>query len=156
MLTPSQCGHTFCAVCLLKWFFSNLHDECGWWHGNLECPLCRAALPATDKQPGRKDWTCPFAPNRVGEEFLHNRLNALADILEPQSSILVEPSVNKGEGKGQVQRAEREPDILANIMPIFSDGGGTIWEWKKDGLSRLDWEKRTRLVSFLPMFIWFY
>ncbi|KAJ7847260.1 hypothetical protein B0H14DRAFT_2446187 [Mycena olivaceomarginata] len=38
-----NCGHSFCALCILRHIFSNLH-ACGLWHESPGCPLCRAPI----------------------------------------------------------------------------------------------------------------
>jgi hypothetical protein len=51
-LNPGQCGHTFCALCILRHFFSRLHKACGGWHESVDCPMCRSLLVITpDRVP---------------------------------------------------------------------------------------------------------
>src|SRR5262249_30064825 len=76
-LTPSQCGHSFCALCILKWFISRIHEACGTWHDPVECPICRSTLALTPPIP-RPSITCPFTPNRALDTFLQNTINRLA------------------------------------------------------------------------------
>ena len=39
------CGHTFCAGCILPWYFMNVFTCCEWWHEVPFCPLCRYPCP---------------------------------------------------------------------------------------------------------------
>jgi hypothetical protein len=38
LLSGAHCGHTFCAMCILKWYFARMHD-CGSWHGASHSPI---------------------------------------------------------------------------------------------------------------------
>ncbi|KAI0653298.1 hypothetical protein C8Q70DRAFT_888627, partial [Cubamyces menziesii] len=66
-LTPGRCGHSFCALCVLKWCFAAVHRGCGYWHDSLECPLCRAELPYTSDLTPRSIFSFPFSPNRLAD-----------------------------------------------------------------------------------------
>ncbi|KIY53356.1 hypothetical protein FISHEDRAFT_19104, partial [Fistulina hepatica ATCC 64428] len=66
-LNAGRCGHSFCAQCLLKWFFSRLHKGCGNWHESVDCPICRQMVVITPDRVPRMDITFPFVPNRLGD-----------------------------------------------------------------------------------------
>ncbi|KAI0343317.1 hypothetical protein BDW22DRAFT_1356932 [Trametopsis cervina] len=140
LLTPSRCGHTFCATCLLKWFFTHLHRSCGGWHEALECPLCRSTLPTTPEQPPRDPSSFPFAPNRLAEEIITRHIESLESTLESPESPSVNTSASKGKGKA---RARKEKSTA--FEPIFLDGGEEAVGWKKGGPARKEWNNRERI-----------
>ncbi|KAI6126054.1 hypothetical protein EDD16DRAFT_351679 [Pisolithus croceorrhizus] len=82
-LRSPSCGHTFCATCILKWFFSRLHRSCGDWHDMVQCPICRCALSTPDCQP-RSEHTFPFIPNRSLDGALQGLMKSLAGDLDDQ------------------------------------------------------------------------
>ncbi|KAI6128051.1 hypothetical protein EV401DRAFT_1932568 [Pisolithus croceorrhizus] len=84
-LRSPSCGHTFCATCILKWFFSRLHRSCGDWHDMVQCPICRCALSTPDYQP-RSEHTFPFIPNRTLDGALQGLMKSLAGDLDDQCS----------------------------------------------------------------------
>ncbi|EPQ56567.1 hypothetical protein GLOTRDRAFT_138262 [Gloeophyllum trabeum ATCC 11539] len=77
-LNHPLCGHTFCADCIAKWFFSRLHRECGAWHEAVNCPVCRAKLAPPQPHPPRRDWAFPFSPNRIADAVLTDLIALLA------------------------------------------------------------------------------
>jgi hypothetical protein len=78
-LNPRQCGHTFCATCILKWFFSRLHRVCGSWHEPVDCPMCRSALFYTPDNVPRPESSFPFTPNRAADNAIRGMINSLAN-----------------------------------------------------------------------------
>ncbi|KAG2757053.1 hypothetical protein P692DRAFT_20825006 [Suillus brevipes Sb2] len=78
-LNPRQCGHSFCATCILKWFFSRLHRVCASWHEPVDCPICRSALFSTPDNVPRPDSSFPFTPNRTADNAIRGMINSLAD-----------------------------------------------------------------------------
>ncbi|KAI0792178.1 hypothetical protein C8Q75DRAFT_754723 [Abortiporus biennis] len=121
-LTPSPCGHSFCSFCILRWFFTHLHGECGDWHVVLECPLCRTKLPVTQNEIPRSIITCPFSLNRLADNVLQGHVNLLtAQVEEDQSKT-------KPKGRGSKKHAQ-DTDILG---------------WCTGGKHRLEWEERDR------------
>lgn len=87
-MTPRNCGHTFCATCILKWFFSRLHKGCGGWHEAVDCPLCRTALPHTPERTPRYNSSFPFTPNRTADTAIRGMINAIAHELDAASSVV--------------------------------------------------------------------
>ncbi|KAG2075764.1 hypothetical protein BDR04DRAFT_1005242, partial [Suillus decipiens] len=77
-LNPRQCGHTFCATCILKWFFSRLHRVCASWHEPVDCPMCRSALFCTPDNVPRPESSFPFTPNRPADNAIRGMINTLA------------------------------------------------------------------------------
>ncbi|KIK48225.1 hypothetical protein CY34DRAFT_72229, partial [Suillus luteus UH-Slu-Lm8-n1] len=76
-LNPRLCGHTFCATCILKWFFSRLHRACATWHEPVDCPICRSALFCTPDNVPRPDSSFPFTPNRTADNAIRGMINSL-------------------------------------------------------------------------------
>lgn len=84
-LRSPSCGHSFCATCILKWFFSRLHRNCGDWHDVVQCPICRCPLSTPDLQP-RSEQTFPFLPNRALDGALQGLIKSLAGELDDECS----------------------------------------------------------------------
>ncbi|KAI5984279.1 hypothetical protein EDD15DRAFT_2309140, partial [Pisolithus albus] len=84
-LRAPSCGHSFCATCILKWFFSRLHRNCGDWHEAVQCPICRSPLSTPDMQP-RSEQTFPFLPNRTLDAALQGLIKSLAGELDDECS----------------------------------------------------------------------
>jgi len=118
----TYCGHTFCGLCIFKWYFSKFHTDCGGWHVQVECPLCRAPIrtPRSSHVPRSMD-TCPFAPNRVTEDALQSAVDSLA--VSPDG---VGPAVT-GKGKKKTVIVVDDPAL----------------DWREGGLLRNDWQDRT-------------
>lgn len=138
MLTPVECGHTFCATCTLKWFFSRLHSGCGAWHESVDCPLCRALLVITPEEPPRTTALIPFAPNRLADGSLRNILDKLAKLAPLQD--MVEAATEEGCGCPVACAS-----TVADPSPSL-----TGWKaWTVGGMLRNDWIERDRSVVFL-------
>lgn len=118
-LSPANCGHTFCSLCILKWFFSHCKADCGHWHHNIECPLCRTPLPHIDQEPPRSLNTFPFTPNRLADEVINDLVNSIA-------------------GPQQTNSASRNKDKKRGV-----DEPGWLG-WLHGGTSRRDWQQRDR------------
>ncbi|KAI0698213.1 hypothetical protein C8T65DRAFT_14788 [Cerioporus squamosus] len=78
-LNHGQCGHNFCALCVLKWCFDALDGESGRWLETLRCPVCRAMLPATPADVPRAMCTLPFVPNRSADTTVRAYLDLVRD-----------------------------------------------------------------------------
>lgn len=147
MLTPVECGHTFCGQCTLKWFFSRLHRGCGTWHESVDCPLCRALLIITPDVPPRLTITIPFAPNRLADATLRGLLDKLASI-QPRRERDVKcttPVVAKYESDPLVcfNRAQSCGIKVENVSVPPPENTG--WRaWTEGGALRADWLERDR------------
>ncbi|OBZ74042.1 hypothetical protein A0H81_06165 [Grifola frondosa] len=119
-LIPSQCGHTYCALCILKWMFSHVHRDCGYWHEALECPLCRTRLPFAAEQIPRSRFTCPLTANRLADKIVNDLIKVLRE----------EPKVASS-SEGKKDKTALEDD-------------GMIATWRDGGTSRREWEQRDR------------
>ncbi|EIW79334.1 hypothetical protein CONPUDRAFT_138470 [Coniophora puteana RWD-64-598 SS2] len=92
ILNPLSCGHSFCALCVLKSLFSRLHSACGTWHEYVECPLCRTPLfLCLGSSQSRAVF--PFTPNRALDTVIENAVDLLeADVngftLSPSSPLM--------------------------------------------------------------------
>ncbi|KAI0078692.1 hypothetical protein K474DRAFT_1696910 [Panus rudis PR-1116 ss-1] len=143
ILSPVSCGHTFCAMCILRWFFSQLHRPCGSWHDSLECPLCRAMMPYIPDDVPRTILSCPFAPNRLAEDVLQEMILELArltdipgDNHDEQGSV---PGGGHDNKRGEVKGGTPADDIAAAIAASDS-----LSSWKRDGTAKVEWEARCR------------
>ncbi|KAI9464247.1 hypothetical protein HD554DRAFT_1286347 [Boletus coccyginus] len=108
-LIPSNCGHTFCATCILKWFFSRLHKECGSWHEAVDCPLCRSALPHTPERSPRSISCFPFTPNRTADIAIRGLMNAITLGLTSASNLapILSDWTEDGHSKQEWSKRER-------------------------------------------------
>ncbi|KIM44658.1 hypothetical protein M413DRAFT_358705 [Hebeloma cylindrosporum] len=147
-LNPSQCGHTFCGICILKWFFSRLHRACGAWHESVDCPICRSLLIMVPDPTPRLQITFPFIPNRVTDSAVEGLVEKLAqEPLCSQAKIKREDNEStwgsqsrKDRGKGCVgkkretlegEEMEKSSDTMA--VDVWREGGDMRAEWlKKD------------------------
>ncbi|KAI0038350.1 hypothetical protein FA95DRAFT_1613454 [Auriscalpium vulgare] len=140
-LVAYNCGHAFCALCIIKWFFSRLH-ECGDWHEPVECPLCRA--PAV-KPPAR-----PFVHGRAFDRVVADAVDALRDIAAATADALQAaadalhppapaPPASKKRKRGRRSAPAPPPAPPAAPLPA------PLAEWAHGGARRVDWATRTRL-----------
>lgn len=137
MLKADRCGHSFCAICILKWYFTHLHRSCGSWHDILECPLCRAPLPEVLPDTPRSASSCPFAPNRLADEALSVLLEQLQNILQPTEEAVAESSPSKGKGK------QKGKSTSSPLSPVLEE---EVLNWTKGGSSWVEWTNRDRHV----------
>ncbi|KAI0832127.1 hypothetical protein BC628DRAFT_587334 [Trametes gibbosa] len=138
-LSPGQCGHSFCAMCILQWSFAAVHRGCGFWHDSLECPLCRAELPYTSDHVPRSMFSFPFTPNRLSDTAIH----ALIEGITKREGG---PNAGAGEGSGPgvgmcVSIGQGKSD--ATISASLKDGE-KLSAWKETGMAYLDWKERDR------------
>ncbi|KAL0577907.1 hypothetical protein V5O48_004071 [Marasmius crinis-equi] len=146
-LNPGQCGHTFCALCILKWFFSRLHKQCGGWHESVDCPICRSLLVITPDRTPRLDVTFPFVPNRIAATICESLIEKLAQT--PSGCTLtvkredsegiwgsewnMECTRKKGESKKEEDASEES----------------NLSHWRQGGSLRLEWMKKDRYASLV-------
>ncbi|KAJ7890495.1 hypothetical protein B0H14DRAFT_1106500 [Mycena olivaceomarginata] len=98
-LNPGQCGHTYCALCILRHFFSRLHKACGGWHESVDCPMCRSLLVITPDRVPRLDITFPFVPNRTAAAMCESMIEKLAQSTTG-SSLVVKREESEGSWPG--------------------------------------------------------
>jgi len=136
--TSANCGHSFCAICILKWFFSRLHRACGSWHENVACPFCRTPLAYTPAFPPRDLSTFPFSPNRLADACIRSAIEKLASSSLPDNPGPPKPGAN---GRNQTQRVSRVKKEESVGLGLESDIEG----WKEGGRNRIEWNARERL-----------
>ncbi|SJL03883.1 uncharacterized protein ARMOST_07240 [Armillaria ostoyae] len=122
-----QCGHTFCAMCVLKWSFSRLHRLCGCWHESVDCPICRSLVVMTPEKPPRLDFTFPFVPNRTASAICDSWVEKLACALSETK-------------KGRGHKKSRARVDTPSDLPHWREGGAARKEWLR---------KRKALMSSL-------
>lgn len=145
-LNPGQCGHTFCALCILKWFFSRLHPPCGGWHESVDCPLCRSLLVITPDRTPRLDITFPFVPNRTAAAVLESMIEKLAKssfqstvVKREDSEPICWPLGSRGSSECTKKKVKaREEDLTIATSSVAA--------WKEGGALRAEWLKRNRWV----------
>jgi len=124
-----NCGHTFCAICMVKHFFSRFHRTCGGWHEHVECPMCRSILIYTPNSLPRSPLTFPFAKNRMAdaavEAMLNQLTNRIDDILDLRNYCET------------LERSKRGSKI---------DCETPLLVWKSGGSSRMEWLERREYV----------
>jgi hypothetical protein len=151
-LNPSHCGHTFCGLCILKWFFSRLHRACGGWHESVDCPICRSLLiitpELTPESTSRLPFTFPFVPNRVTASVIESLVEKLAKPpLCSQAKIKREGSEGTWGSQSRKDRSrgctrKREASEETEKVSETSD----ISAWREGGYMRAEWLKKDRQV----------
>jgi hypothetical protein len=131
-----QCGHTFCAICILKWFFTRLHRNCGRWHEAVECPICRSPFVLTPDQVPRPEITFPFLPNRTAAAVCKSLIENLA---KSQSDLLDVKRALKSKSKA------KNVDSTATTKTRNSNNAD-VTAWREGGYMRAEWLKRDRQV----------
>ncbi|KAJ7247636.1 hypothetical protein B0H12DRAFT_738905 [Mycena haematopus] len=142
-LNPGQCGHTFCALCILRHFFSRLHKACGGWHESVDCPMCRSLLVITPDRVPRLDITFPFVPNRTAAALCESMIEKLSHSTAGSSLVVkreesegswpgsewdMEWGRKKGKSKEEEEMEEENADLAG-----WREGGNLRTEWlKKD------------------------
>jgi len=147
-LNPGHCGHTFCALCILKWFFSRLHRPCGGWHESVDCPICRSVLISTPEGAVRGLATFPFVPNRVAaatieslvEKLLELPLCSQAKIKKEETEGMWASQSRKDRGSECARKEEQSDDKQPDKMPDALD----VTFWREGGHMRAEWLKRDR------------
>lgn len=129
VLHPLRCGHTFDAICILRWFFSKAHQACGGWHEYVACPICRSQLIVTPERIPRHEITFPFVPNRTVDAAVKDLIGKL----EVTGSVL-KREVGSLSVKGRVKVKKEDGEGTSTAL----DG------WKVGGNSRKEWIKRER------------
>lgn len=132
-LNPAQCGHTFCAICILKWFFSRLHKACGSWHESVDCPICRSLLVLTPERTPRHESTFPFVPNRIVQASCESLLEKLrtfwpSDLVKRESSVGALPAWDM-----DCKSHEEDDEDTESSLKGWNEGGHLRTEWlRKD------------------------
>ncbi|KAF9482572.1 hypothetical protein BDN70DRAFT_874943 [Pholiota conissans] len=148
-LNPSHCGHTFCGLCILKWFFSRLHRACGGWHESVDCPICRSLLVITPESTPRLPFTFPFVPNRVTASVVESMVEKLVKPpLCSQAKIKREGSESTWASQSRKDRGQecvRKRELSGGTDPE-GDGSETsdISAWREGGHMRAEWLKKNR------------
>lgn len=147
-LNPGSCGHTFCALCILKWFFSRLHNACGSWHESVDCPICRSVLAVTPDATPRSTFTFPFVPNRTAAAVLEFLIEKLAGSRGQFMKVKREHS--EGLGESGSRKEEREKDCVPKPSKLdATDDNTSVADWREGGHMRTEWLKKDRCVDNL-------
>ncbi|KAJ3533479.1 hypothetical protein NMY22_g7318 [Coprinellus aureogranulatus] len=141
-LNAPNCGHTFCGLCILKWFCSRLHG-CGAWHEQVYCPMCRAEVHTPDRRA-----TFPFIPNRLATttiaaltEKLCARPPSTAMLVKREESEEVFVSGSKAARGRSCSRASQQAKTEEDSpIPDTTDVDG----WREGGILRTEWLKKDR------------
>jgi hypothetical protein len=135
-----SCGHTFCAICMVKHFFSRFHRTCGGWHEHVECPMCRSILIYTPNQLPRSLLTFPFAKNRMADAAVVAMIDQLTAQIESTSTGILNPCEDLEGTKGGYKIDRESP----------------LGVWRTGGSSRMEWLERLecvfQLFTFSPRF----
>ncbi|KAI0272354.1 hypothetical protein BC834DRAFT_856392 [Gloeopeniophorella convolvens] len=129
-LIARACGHSFCAVCLLKWFFSRMHS-CGNWHTPVACPICRSASEVPPEVP-RPPFTCPFIPGRSLDDLVTSSVEKLRSM----TSLAIE---SRDAPQNSTQTGETAAKIIDSEALSLSP---TLLAWGDDGVKRQEWCKK--------------
>ncbi|KAJ7623229.1 hypothetical protein FB45DRAFT_869866 [Roridomyces roridus] len=141
-LNPGACGHSFCALCILRHFFSRLHKACGGWHESVDCPMCRSLLVITPDRVPRLDITFPFVPNRTAAAMCEAMIEKLAQS-SAGSHLVVKREESEGNWppgsewdmewgrkKGR-SKEEEELEVANSDLACWREGGKLRAEWLK-------------------------
>ncbi|KII85880.1 hypothetical protein PLICRDRAFT_44302 [Plicaturopsis crispa FD-325 SS-3] len=137
-LNPGACGHTFCATCILKWFFSRLHSACGSWHDYVDCPICRARVILTPdgEEIPRSMLTFPFVPNRTAEGIIREIMDKLLSAPVPDGGNADKKKRGRKRKRGTIKEEAEVPDVGSEFQPLRA--------WKEGGTVRAEWKTRDR------------
>ncbi|EPT01140.1 hypothetical protein FOMPIDRAFT_1023444 [Fomitopsis schrenkii] len=135
-LSPAQCGHTYCAVCILKWYFTNLCEACGDWCNHLDCPLCRTVLPrpVEPNERPRQMYALPFTPARAADERVTQLVDSLSGPV-PESPTKASSS-KRGKGKGKKKQ-------VASTGGSDAEPSTPSTGWEYGGTLREEWQARS-------------
>ncbi|KAJ7091362.1 hypothetical protein B0H15DRAFT_230734 [Mycena belliarum] len=143
-LNPGQCGHTFCALCILRHFFSRLHKACGGWHESVDCPMCRSLLVITPDRVPRLDITFPFVPNRTAAAMCESMIEKLSQS-SAGSALVVKREESEGNWPGsewdmewgrKKGKSKEEEEMEEENVDLAG--------WREGGNLRADWLKKDR------------
>ncbi|KAJ7574462.1 hypothetical protein C8J56DRAFT_872436 [Mycena floridula] len=146
-LNPGPCGHTFCAICILKWFFSRLHKACGGWHESVDCPICRSLLVITPDRTPRLDITFPFVPNRIAAAVCESLIQKLS---ETSSDSMLSVKREDSEGVGALVSAwdniqfGTKKGSKSKQQEEMEEEDSKLDDWSLSGSLRADWVKKER------------
>ncbi|GLB41817.1 putative RING-type zinc-finger [Lyophyllum shimeji] len=140
-LNPGQCGHTFCAICILKWFFSRLHMHCGAWHESVDCPICRSLLVITPDRVPRPDTTFPFVPNRTAAAVCETLIEKLRNA--PSGALIVKREDSEG-AWGWPSGCSRKKDASKDADEKKVEENADVASWREGGFMRTEWLKKDR------------
>lgn len=147
-LNPANCGHTFCAVCILKWFFSRLHRACGGWHESVDCPICRSLLIITPETSPRLLFTFPFVPNRIAAATIESLVEKIAKppicsqakVKREESEGAWSSHLKRERGNTCIRKRERTEEKELESTSESVD----INAWGEGGVMRAEWLKKDR------------
>ncbi|KAJ6555746.1 hypothetical protein B0H10DRAFT_1207704 [Mycena sp. CBHHK59/15] len=143
-LNPAKCGHTFCALCVLRHFFSRLHKACGGWHESVDCPMCRSLLVITPDRLPRPEITFPFVPNRTAAAVCESMIETLSCSSAP-SGLVVKREESEGAWPGSEWDMEwgRQKGKSKEEEKIEEENAD-IAGWREGGNLRTEWLKKNR------------
>ncbi|CDO73353.1 hypothetical protein BN946_scf185008.g116 [Trametes cinnabarina] len=144
-LNPGRCGHSFCALCILKWCFAAVHRGCGYWHDPLECPLCRAELFYTSDVTPRSPFSFPFVPNRLADGEIQALIEVVRSVKpEPTTGVCMLSGVGGSEHKPGAKNTSPDTDRLL----AWHDHGMLYEDWiARDSSFRRGRAEMTLLVN---------
>lgn len=143
-----NCGHTFCAICMVKHFFSRFHRTCGGWHEHVECPMCRSIIIYTPNQLPRSLLTFPFARNRMADAAVVAMVDQLTMQIEAMGTP--NPCENVDQAKGGIKID------CASPLVVWRMGGSSRMEWlerRERGRQEVDYLSRNWSTITPPEFI---
>lgn len=134
-LSGTGCGHSFCALCLLRWAFTKLNIDLGTWDAPLACPLCTVESSAVPIHLPRPTSPFPFQPNRTLDAVLGAMVKNIACALDGNA------------------RSGSQGDTALDPIPVEDENveSGDVAQvsgWKVDGALRKEWDLRERCVSY--------
>ncbi|KAK7677606.1 hypothetical protein QCA50_019417 [Cerrena zonata] len=119
-----SCGHTFCAKCIVSWYFTKMDCATSSWPSGVECPECCQSMTALGVEQTPEKLPFPFISNQIVEMFLYDAVKTVYE-------LMVDMSID---------------DTLENIPEGFLR---RALKWGKGGKGQEEWLNNTRYVESL-------
>jgi hypothetical protein len=120
-----------------------MHQACGGWHDQVDCPICRCYFTPLPAALARESWPFPFTPNRALDSYLKEMIGKLASegpasgSMAPKKGALDKHKQELSGGKN-MKRESVEKSLSSPTEGAFA--------WKEGGTMRSEWLKRDRSV----------
>lgn len=139
-LPVASCGHSFCAICCLRWFFHYLEvDKTVVYHRSVDCPVCEGPLADFSiLDEWRERSTFPFIPNGLAVDAIDSHFLLFDSALKSGSSG------PEGTESGSGEERRQEDTDLRDLVGLDLKQTNN---WKRGGEERLRWEERARFVA---------
>ncbi|OAX42751.1 hypothetical protein K503DRAFT_682670, partial [Rhizopogon vinicolor AM-OR11-026] len=104
--SPRQCGHSFCAICVLNWF---KHEPTGLISPDRACPTCRSALVDPSQTSLTTNSLFPFTPNRTAQDVIRCMIDTISKEAD-SGNVSASDSLAKWGGNGSTREEWRQKE----------------------------------------------